>query len=134
MRGWTDRAPWWVVALVVVYVVVMLFVGAASHIADLARDGLFPYRWAPDWLNLYWSSLAAFDSVAALLLIAGRRVGVDLMCTVMATDLAANWYAVYGIQHSDVAAEPGLQRLAAFALLVLLTGPFVRARLSPVGR
>ncbi|MFD6434212.1 hypothetical protein [Streptomyces venezuelae] len=86
----------------------------------LARSGLRPYSWAPDWLN----------SLAALLLVRGRRAGVDLMCIVMATDLMANWYAAYGIQHSDFFAQPGLQRLTAFTLLVLATRPFVRPRLS----
>jgi hypothetical protein len=46
----------------------------------------------------------------------------------MATDLAANRYAVYSIQHSNLSAQPGLQRLTAFAFLVLGTGPFVRSR------
>ncbi|MFI0226389.1 hypothetical protein [Streptomyces lydicus] len=117
-------------ALVAVYVVVLVFVGAASHLADVVRSGLHPYSWAPDWLNLYWSSLALFDSLAALLLVSGRRAGVDLTCVVMATDLMANWYAAYGVQHSDFFAQPGLQRLTAFTLLVLATGPFVRSRLS----
>jgi hypothetical protein len=127
---WIRRAPRWVVGLVTVYVVVLVVVGAASHIADLVLSGPHPYRWAPDWLNLYWSSLAVFDSLAALLLVSGRRAGVDLTCVVMATDLMANWYAAYGIQHSGFFAQPGLQRLAAFTLLVLATGPFVRSRLS----
>ncbi|GGU89859.1 hypothetical protein GCM10010211_65500 [Streptomyces albospinus] len=113
-----------------VYVVVLVFVGAASHVADLVRSGLHPYAWAPEWLNLYWSSLAAFDSLAALLLVSGRRAGMDLTCVITATDLMANWYAVYGIQHSGFFAQPGLQRLTAFTLLVLATGPFVRSRLS----
>ncbi|WP_406740692.1 hypothetical protein [Streptomyces atratus] len=73
----------------------------------------------------------ALDSLAALLLLRGRRAGVDLMCAITATDLAANWYAAYGIQHIGVSAQPGLLRLAAFTLLVLVTGPFVRARLAP---
>ncbi|WP_239696375.1 MULTISPECIES: hypothetical protein [unclassified Streptomyces] len=131
MRGWMGRAPWWAVALVLMYVIVMAFVGAASHIADLARSGVYPYGWAPDWLNLYWSSLAVFDSLAALLLISGRQSGVDLTRVTLATDLMANWYAAYGIQHSDFAAQPGLQRLTAFTVLVFMTGPFVRSRLSP---
>ncbi|WP_245689690.1 hypothetical protein [Streptomyces chattanoogensis] len=131
MIRWIPRAPRWVVALVTVYIVVLVFVGAASHLADLIRSGLHPYSWAPDWLNLYWSSLAVFDSLAALLLVSGRRAGVDLTAAVMATDLMANWYAAYGIQHSDFFAQPGLQRLTAFTLLVLATGPFVRSRLSP---
>ncbi|MFI0711618.1 hypothetical protein ACH4SK_13365 [Streptomyces inhibens] len=131
VTGWMRKAPWWVVAMVLVYAGVLVFVGAAAHLTDLVRSGLHPYRWAPEWLNLFWSSLAVFDSLAALLLVGGRRAGVDLMCAIMATDVAANWYAAYGIQHSDFFAEPGLQRLTAFALLVCATGPFVRSRLGP---
>ncbi|MGY5125749.1 hypothetical protein [Streptomyces nigrescens] len=130
MKAWIGRTAWWAVALVLVYVVVMAFVGAASHIADLARSGLYPYAWAPDWLNLYWSSLAVFDSLAALLLISGRQAGVDLTCVIMATDLTANWYAAYSIQHSDFSTQPGLQRLTAFTVLVFTTAPFVRSRLG----
>ncbi|WP_236710552.1 hypothetical protein [Streptomyces sp. 150FB] len=48
----------------------------------------------------------------------------------MATDLLANWYAVYGIQHSGFFALPGLRRLTAFTLLALARGLFVRSRLS----
>ncbi|MFF2727190.1 hypothetical protein ACFVS9_04685 [Streptomyces sp. NPDC058008] len=117
-----------------VYVVALVLVGAASHIADLARSGPHPYGWAPDRLNLYWSSPAVFDSLAALLLVSGKRADVDLTCVIMATDLTANWYAAYGIQHSDFFAEPGLRRLTVFTLLVLATGPLIRSRLSALTR
>jgi hypothetical protein len=125
MRG----TPRWVVAVVLVYLCGLL-IGAVAHISDLVHGGLYPYDWAPAWLNLYWASLAVFDSLASLLLIAGRRLGVDLACVIVATDLAANWYAAYGIQHRDLFAQPGLQRLTGFALFVLVTAPFVRPRLS----
>jgi hypothetical protein len=128
---WMRRTPRWVVALVLVYVIVLIFLGVASHLADFMGSGLRPYPWAPDWLNLFWSSLTIFDSAAAVLLLFGKRAGVDLTCAIMATDLAANWYATYGIQHSDFLAQPGLQRLTAFALLVFVSGPFVRSRLGP---
>ncbi|MEU3479638.1 hypothetical protein ACI2LO_04555 [Streptomyces sp. NPDC033754] len=48
----------------------------------------------------------------------------------MTTDLAANWYATYGIQHSVLAAQPGLQRLVVVTAFVLGTAPFVRRHLS----
>ncbi|WP_175439172.1 hypothetical protein [Streptomyces vilmorinianum] len=127
--GWMSHTPRWAVALTLAIAADLLFVGAVSHIADLLRHGLNPYDWAPSWLNLYWSSLALFDTVAAALLIGGKRQGMDLACAVMATDIAANWYAIYGIQHSSLPAQPGLQRLTAFALLVLSTAPFIRRRL-----
>lgn len=107
-----------------------LFVGAFAHVTDVLSHGLHSYDWAPGWLNLYWSSLALFDALAAVLLIYGKRRGTDLACVIMATDLAANWYAVYSIQHSNLAAQPGLQRLAVFAALVLGTAPFIRRHLT----
>jgi hypothetical protein len=48
----------------------------------------------------------------------------------MATELAANWYAVHGTQHSSLAPKPGLQRLTVFAALVLGTAPFIRRDLT----
>ncbi|MEU3574411.1 hypothetical protein AB0E96_39295 [Kitasatospora sp. NPDC036755] len=135
MIDWTREVPRWVLLIVALYVTVLLFVGAASHVADLVNSGLNPYPWAPSWLNLYWSSLAFLDPLAAVLLIAGRRGGVHLTCLIMATDLAANAYAAYGVQHTDILAVSGLQRITAFTLFVFLTAPFVRRHLSPaIGR
>ncbi|MET9861751.1 hypothetical protein ABZY93_20990 [Streptomyces smyrnaeus] len=108
----------------------LLFVGGVAHLLDLLRHGLHPYDWAPTWLNLYWSSLVVLDPLAAVLLFRGKRRSADLACAIMATDLAANWYAVYGIQHSDFLAQPGLQRLTAFGAFVLVCTPFLRKHLS----
>ncbi|MEV8451226.1 hypothetical protein AB0467_01165 [Streptomyces sp. NPDC052095] len=130
MPGWMRHTPRRVVVVVCVIAALLLLVGTSSHTADLVRHGLRPYDWAPGWLNLYWSSLALFDTLAAALLLLGHRRGVDLACAVMATDTTANWYAVHAIQHSSLAAEPGLQRLIAFAALVLGTAPFIRPRLA----
>ncbi|MHC3391091.1 hypothetical protein ACLQ2E_16790 [Streptomyces lavendulocolor] len=130
MIGWMHHTPRWTIISVCVIAAVLLFVGASAHVTDLLNHGLHPYAWAPGWLNLYWSSLALFDTLAAVLLIRGKRRGTDLACVIMATDLAANWYAVYGIQHSSLAAQAGLQRLAVFAALVLGTAPFTRRHLT----
>ncbi|MFD7974311.1 hypothetical protein [Streptomyces sp. NPDC059071] len=130
MIGWRHHTPRKVVMLTGVVAAVLLFVGASVHVADLLNHGLHPYDWAPGWLNLYWSSLALFDALAAMLLIRGKRRGIDLACVIVATDLAANWYAVYGIQHSSLTAQPGLQRLTVFAALVLGTAPVIRRHLT----
>ncbi|MFD3663089.1 hypothetical protein ACFWVF_21250 [Streptomyces sp. NPDC058659] len=108
----------------------LFLVGAVVHVADLLHHGLQAYDWAPRWLNFYWSSLALLDLLAAVLLIRGKRRGTDLACAIMATDLAANWYATYGVQHSSLAAQPGLQRLVVLAAFVLGTAPFVRRHLT----
>ncbi|WP_234334992.1 hypothetical protein [Streptomyces sp. NRRL S-118] len=130
MIGWMHHTPRRAVMSACVIAAVLLFVGASAHVTDLLSHGLHPYDWAPGWLNLYWSSLALFDTLAAVLLIRGKRRGIDLACAIMATDLAANWYAVHGIQHSNLAAQPGLQRLTVFAALVLGTAPFIRRHLT----
>lgn len=130
MTGWMSRTPRHAVALICAYAVGLLLVGAVAHVTGLLQHGLHPYAWAPAWLNLYWTSLALLDTLAALLLLRGRRAGVDLACVIVTTDVAANWYAVHGIQHSHFTAEPGLQRLTAFTVLVLGTAPFVRGHLT----
>ncbi|MFF6904421.1 hypothetical protein ACFY9Q_00575 [Streptomyces sp. NPDC012389] len=129
MTGRMRHAPRLVVVQVCVIAAVLILVGAASHLADLAQHGLRPYAWAPTWLNLYWTALSVLDPLAALLLLCGMRRGLDLVCAILITDLVANWYAVYGIQHSSLAAEPGLQRLTAFALLVPAAAPLLRRHL-----
>ncbi|MEU7070066.1 hypothetical protein AB0B30_04095 [Streptomyces narbonensis] len=130
MTGWMHHTPRRVVIPVFVIAAVLLLVSASAHVADLLSHGLHPYDWAPGWLNLYWSSLALFDTLAAVLLIRGARRGIDLACAIVTTDLAANWYAVYVIQHSSLAAQPGLQRLTVFAALVLGTAPLIRRHLT----
>ncbi|MGA5425124.1 hypothetical protein [Streptomyces lavendulocolor] len=130
MIGWMRHTPHWAVVSACVVAAVLLFVGAFAHITDLLCHGLHAYDWAPGWLNLYWSSLALFDTLAAMLLIWGKRRGTDLACGIMATNLAANWYAVYSIQDSNLAAQPGLQRLTVFAAFVLGTAPFIRRHLT----
>ncbi|MFB7373427.1 hypothetical protein ACFC0D_26650 [Streptomyces sp. NPDC056222] len=129
MITWMHRTPLRVVVVCVVTAGLFLF-GAVVHVTDLLRHGLQAYEWAPKWLNIYWSSLALLDLLAAALLISGMRRGTDLACVIMATDLAANWYAIHGIQHSSLAAQPGLQRLVVFTAFVLGTAPFVRRHLT----
>ncbi len=109
---------------------VLLCVGAVAHLVDLVQHGLHPYDWAPTWLNLYWTSLAVLDPLAAVLLLGGRRRGADLTCAIMVTDVAANWYAVHGIRHSGILTEPGLQRLTAFALYAVVVTLFRRKHRS----
>ncbi|MET9640520.1 hypothetical protein ABZY83_29620 [Streptomyces virginiae] len=130
MIGWMHHTPRRAVMSTCGITAVVLFVGTSAHVTGLFSHGLHPYDWAPGWLNLYWSSLALFATLAAVLLIRGKRQGIDLACAIMATDLAASWYTVHDIQHSNLAAQPRLQRLTAFATLVLGTAPFIRRHLT----
>jgi hypothetical protein len=118
-----------VVLTAVAVAAVLLAVGTVSHVADFVRAGWTPYPWAPRWLNLYWTSLALFDTAAAVRLLAGRRPGADLAMAIMVTDLAANVYAAVGLRHADPFAEPGVLRLGVFTLVVLVVGPLMRPHL-----
>ncbi|MGA5820125.1 hypothetical protein ACPC54_19940 [Kitasatospora sp. NPDC094028] len=134
MIGRWRGAPRAVVAVTAVYVLVLAGVGVTVHVGDLLRAGLHPYPWAPAWLNLYWSSLAVLDALAALLLLAARPSGAVLTGVIMATDLAANAYAGFGLKGLGLAEQAGLQRIAAFTAFVALTAPWLTGRLRDAGR
>ncbi|MCX2184681.1 hypothetical protein KV205_29740 [Streptomyces sp. SKN60] len=109
-----------------------LLVGTVTHVGDLVSHGPFAHAaFAPPWLDLYWSALAVLDPLTAVLLVRGRRAGVDLLLAVTATDLAANGYAVYGLLDSSLAEQAGLQRLLAFGGFVLVTAGWGRRAFSP---
>ncbi|MFJ2744696.1 hypothetical protein ACIO3O_34145 [Streptomyces sp. NPDC087440] len=116
---------------VVLGYVVGLSIGTITHLTDLFVHGLRPHEvFAPYWLDLYWTSLTLFDPLALALVVRGAvrgrsAAGVWLTCAVMATDLVANAYAVYGPLHSRVQDAPGLQRLLLFGLFVAVTAPWL---------
>jgi hypothetical protein len=72
-------------------------VGTATHVMDLVAGGWLPYTTAPLWMNLYWTSLTGLDPLVAFLLWTRPRQGVWLGVVVMATDIAVNAYAAYGL-------------------------------------
>ena len=127
--GWWRTAPRWVVLTTVAIAVVFLGVGTVTHVTDFLSGGLMSHPWAPRWLNLYWTSLAIADTTAGVLLLAGRRRGIELAMAIMVTDLLANAYAAVVVRNEELLAEPGMVRIAAFTAVVLVIGPLVRPHL-----
>ncbi|MEV0152356.1 hypothetical protein AB0H57_01255 [Micromonospora sp. NPDC050686] len=84
------------IRVVVVAAVCVFAYGGIVHLGDLVglRPG-GPGPATPTWLLLYFTSLAVFDPLAALLLALRRIEGLLLGCAVLATDAAANGYANY---------------------------------------
>ncbi|MFD8554725.1 hypothetical protein ACFV08_24795, partial [Streptomyces fradiae] len=71
-----------VAAVVAVHCAALAF-GTVAHVSDLVTGGLRPHAaFAPWWLDAYWTSLAVLDPLALVLLLWGRRLGVDLLCAV----------------------------------------------------
>ncbi|MCK8120533.1 MULTISPECIES: hypothetical protein [Pseudoalteromonas] len=72
-----------------------LFIGGATHIFDNLYYGFLPYKFAPEWVNIYWTALAVIDIVAVYLLIKWRNAGLVLTLVIMLSDVAINSVAFY---------------------------------------
>ena len=71
--------------------------GGATHVFDNIYFGLLPYRFAPDWLNIYWSALGLLDLLAALLLWKVRKLGILLTIAIMLSNVIINSIAVHAM-------------------------------------
>ncbi|WP_438819658.1 hypothetical protein, partial [Micromonospora globispora] len=60
----------------------LLLWGTGVHVVDLVVGGADPCPWAPWWLAAYLVSLTVAGPVAAGLLLARRRLGMDLACLI----------------------------------------------------
>jgi len=83
--------------LVAIVFAICLIGACAVHIADLLRHGWLPYRFAPRPLNVYWTSLTFFDGLAAFLLLCSMRIGLFLTLVIIASDVAFNLFARFGL-------------------------------------
>jgi hypothetical protein len=74
-----------------------LAVGAAEHWLDIFRSGFFPYTFAPQAINIFWTALAFVDVLAVYLLLRHLRLGLTLTLIIMVLDVGINSYAAYGL-------------------------------------
>jgi hypothetical protein len=72
-----------------------LAAGSIVHINDLWQHGWLPYRFAPLPLNVYWTSLAFLDALAALLLLAQPRAGLAPLRNASSVFAAATWHGLF---------------------------------------
>lgn len=89
-RAFLDRA-------VVLLVILCLTIGAATHIYDNIIFGFLPYRFAPTWINIYWTSLSFVDLLAVYFLLRIRKVGVLLTLAIMLSNVIINSLAYYSL-------------------------------------
>jgi hypothetical protein len=92
--------------LVAIVFAICLIGACAVHIADLLRHGWLPYRFAPRPLNVYWTSLTFFNGLAAFLLLCSMRIGLFLTLVIIASDVAFNLFARFGLGLSAVNRSP----------------------------
>ena len=72
-----------------------LIAGGVTHVFDNIYFGFLPYRFAPGWLNIYWSSLGVLDFLAVILLWKKRNWGILLTIAIMISNVAINALALY---------------------------------------
>ncbi len=109
--------------LIIAVYIIALAIGTWTHVRDIIDGGVFPYRYAPLWLNTYWTALTLFDPLAIMLLCTRLRFGVILTLAIMLTDVAINSYATAAIWKIPFAENIYLLLQAAFLAFVLLTAP-----------
>lgn len=107
-----------------IWLYAVCFAGAGlGHVSDIWHGGWMLYADAPDAINLYWTSLAAIDLLAAALLFARPRVGLALAVLIMLSDVLINSYATYAIH--VLAPDWPLQLQSLFLGLVLGGTPYL---------
>jgi hypothetical protein len=122
-RRWRDLPR--PIRLVVAVQIAVLSYGSVVHAVQLATGGWPPYRWAPIWLAIYFTSLTMLDPLAASLLWARRTLGLYLSILVLVTDAAANGYAVYALPGASATARISQAIISLLALATVITAPRV---------
>jgi hypothetical protein len=104
-----------------------------NHARDVWLGGWLPYRFAPLAMNAYWTSLTALDLLAAGMLWLSPRCGLVLTLAIIASDVAVNSYAVYGLGYDDWHAYGALQSQTLFLEFVIGSLPFAwPSKQSPI--
>ena len=98
-------------------------IGTTTHLVDVIRYGFLPYTMAPDWINVYWTSLTAFDPLVVLLLWKHRKAAVALGITIMVSDVTINSYVYFMLDSFESAMPLILQTL--FLILVVSSAPML---------
>ncbi len=126
---WAGQPVWarWVLA---VYLIGFAD-GTGAHIRDLARGGLHAYAFAPAAVQAFFVGLVILDPLVFALILLARPAGAWLAASVMAADLAANWFVSLSAPPGsppEIAAPTGLLPITLFGLFVLIS--FVPLRRS----
>ncbi|MET9121661.1 MULTISPECIES: hypothetical protein [unclassified Streptomyces] len=121
MRWGTQ--PRWARRMAATYVIGFVE-GTGSHAYDVITGGLHAYRYWPLPSQLLFHSLLALDLLVAVWVVLAHPTGPLLGATVMAADLAANWWANWdGILSDphDYVKLSGLAPITLFGIFVLAT-------------
>ena len=95
--------------------------GTGAHVRDLARGGLHAYGFAPAAVQVFFVSLVLLDPLVVVLIVRVCRAGVWLAGSVMAADMAANWFVNRESISLLLRSAAGLWAITVFGLFVLIS-------------
>ncbi|MGB6455544.1 MAG: hypothetical protein WBH47_13795 [Streptosporangiaceae bacterium] len=95
--------------------------GTGAHVRDLARRGLNAYGFAPAAVQVFFVSLVLLDPLVVVLIVRVCRAGVWLAGSVMAADMAANWFVSRASLSLLLRPAAGLLAITVFGLFVLIS-------------
>jgi len=72
-------------------------IGTITHVLHLVTAGWIVFDAAPTWMNVYWTGLTLLDPLAAVLIVAARRIGLALGAAIIVSDVAINSYGLYAL-------------------------------------
>jgi hypothetical protein len=124
-----GRLPIWARCVLVAYAVGFTD-GTGAHVRDLAHGGLHAYRFAPTAVQVFFVSLVLLDPLVVVLIVRVCRAGVWLAGSVMAADMAANWFVNRGSPSFLLRPAAGLLPITVFGLFVLTSVIPLHRRLS----
>lgn len=101
------------------------FSGGLRHWIDILNGGIFPYKNIPFIFNFYLTSLAVFDFIVIILLVASPIYGLVLALFIMVTDLMTDFYVGYYYWRINLESNFGLQLLVIFGLFVFISAPLL---------
>jgi hypothetical protein len=115
-----GRLPIWARCVLVAYAVGFTE-GTGAHVRDLAHGGLHAYRFAPTAVQVFFVSLVLLDPLVVVLIVRVCRAGVWLAGSVMAADMAANWFVSRESLSLLLRPPAGLLAITVFGLFVLIS-------------
>ncbi len=81
---------------------ICLLAGASTHIWTIATHGIsWDHGGAPLFSRIYWTSLAAFDIAAAVLLYLRPRTGLALTVVIIVSDVVHNTWIIWRSPEPD---------------------------------
>jgi hypothetical protein len=78
------------IKIILIIYIIGFGVGTITHTIDIVKGGFLPYVSAPDWKNIYWTSLILLDFIAILLILKYTISGLILANLIMISDIVIN--------------------------------------------